>query len=247
VAGDRLALVADVFGPTSARLLEAAAPARVDLAIDLGCGPGHTTRLVAVHTASRRTVGLDSSAAFIERARHSTDDTIEFEVHDVTTTPFPTPWATLLHARFLLAHLPDPALLLDRWCGQLEPGGRLVTDETERIDSDVETFALYEATARSMVAHYGADLQVGARIRDLPPPRGTNLVSSQLVEVRPPTATVARLFGMNLATWRHDPFVAEHVPVDLIERITRGLAELARSDATDQLTFCNRQIVYERS
>jgi SAM-dependent methyltransferase len=246
LAADRLALVASVFEPTSARLLADVAPTRVDVAVDLGCGPGHTTRLVAEHTRAKRTVGLDASPAFIERAQTDVPPAIEFVVHDVTRTPFPVPPASLIHARFLLAHLADPISLIERWCTQLAPGGRFVTDETETIETEVEVFALYEATARSMVSHRGADLQVGSVTRDLDPPSGTTVVRSEMVEVRPSTSVVARLYGMNLATWRHDPFVVDNVSSRVIERITRGLGELQKSSATNELAFCNRQVVYER-
>ena len=111
--------------------------------------------------------------------------------------------------------------MLDAWASHLATGGRLVTDETERIDTEVETFALYEATAKAMVAHHGADLQVGAVIRDLAAPRGTTRIHSALCEVRPSTATVARLYGMNLATWRNDPFIVANIPRRTIERTGR--------------------------
>jgi SAM-dependent methyltransferase len=182
----------------------------------------------------------------VERARHEGWPSVEFVLHDVTETPFPVGPASLVHARFLLAHLPDPADLIQRWCTQLAPGGRFVTDETERIDTEVEVFSLYEETARAMVANRGANLQVGAITRDLPAPRGTKLISSEISEVRPPTAVVARLYGMNLATWRRDPFVVEQISPDRIERIARGLAELEHSDGSNELTFRNRQVVYER-
>lgn len=80
-AATRLALVAEVFQPatrrllTDARSLLAEAADRpdqpVDLAIDLGCGPGHTTQLLAEVLRPKRAVGLDSSAAFVELARQA--------------------------------------------------------------------------------------------------------------------------------------------------------------------------------
>jgi trans-aconitate 2-methyltransferase len=244
-AGDRLALLAAVFEQSSDALLRRAAPVQPTVAIDLGCGPGYTTALVARCTGATRTVGLDASETFVTQARRS-HIRLEFVQHDVTRAPLPTPPADVLHSRFLLAHLPDPIAVLAAWASHLTIGGRLVTDETERIDTDVETFALYEATAKAMVAHHGANLQIGAVTRDLAAPRDTTLVHSGLCEVRPSTATVARLYGMNLATWRHDPFVVEHIPRTQIDHLSRGLAVLEESDQSDELTFCNRQVIYER-
>ena len=97
-----------------------------------------------------------------------------------------------------------------------------------------------------MVAHRGADLQVGALTRDLAAAEGHTNPSQRVGDRRPPTAEAARLYGMNLATWRHDPFIVRSVPPAEIDRLARELADLEHSDATNELTFCNRQVIYER-
>jgi SAM-dependent methyltransferase len=245
-AGDRLGLLAATFEPTSDDGLRRAVDRIPTLAVDLGCGPGHTTRLVATATRAARTVGLDSSPAFIDRARRVHGPWLEFALHDVARTPFPTGPADFVFARFVLAHLREPGGVLQAWCTQLSVGGRLVSEETEQIDTSVDTFALYEAMASEMVAHHGAALYAGAVTRELPAPPDTRVVMSEPVVVRPPTAVAARLFAMNLATWRHDAFVRERVPEQQIERIARGLSELTGSGATNELTFRNRRVVYER-
>ena len=61
-AARRLALVAQVFERSSEAFL-ADAKRRRALAVDLGCGPGHTTELLARATDSARCVGLDASPA----------------------------------------------------------------------------------------------------------------------------------------------------------------------------------------
>jgi len=69
VAARRLRVVNEVFGPPSRALLAEVAGQPPGLAYDLGCGPGHTTALVSQVTQAKRTIGLDGSAAHIERAR----------------------------------------------------------------------------------------------------------------------------------------------------------------------------------
>lgn len=247
VAGDRLALVAALFEPSSTALLELAAPSPVASAFDLGCGPGFTTALVARVCRAERTLGLDASASFVERARAMpVDPSISFAVHDVVRTPLPDPPADVIHARFLLAHLPDPAARLQRWSRSLAPGGRLVTDETERIDTHVPAFLRYEALGRAMVERRGADLQVGRFLRDAAPPPGTRLVHSTCCDIRPTTATVARIFAMNFATWRHDPFVTENVSAHDLDALADELDALMESRADGDLVFQNRHVVFER-
>ncbi len=123
-AGDRLDLVARVFEPTSRRFLERAAPRGPRLALDLGCGPGNTTRLIADALRPERTVGLDRSGPFLDRARQGSPPGVEFMEHDVFVTPFPIGPADVIFARLLLAHLPDRPDVVARWTAQLTLGRR---------------------------------------------------------------------------------------------------------------------------
>jgi len=138
-AARRLSLLAEVFEPTSRAFL-AHAGARLagppELAVDLGCGPGHSTRLLVSVLGPRRVLGLDQSASFVALAAADAPPGAEFAVHDVTVVPFPCPPAGLLSCRFLLGHLPDPAAALAAWATQLAPGGLLLVDEVERIRTD---------------------------------------------------------------------------------------------------------------
>ena len=68
LASARLEMVARVFGPATRALLREAGPGARNLGVDLGCGPGHSTALLSEVLQCRRTVGLDLSAEFIERA-----------------------------------------------------------------------------------------------------------------------------------------------------------------------------------
>jgi trans-aconitate methyltransferase len=42
-------------------------PVRLGLAVELGCGTGHTTRLLASVLGPRRALGLDQSASLVAR------------------------------------------------------------------------------------------------------------------------------------------------------------------------------------
>src|SRR6266508_1819732 len=89
-AARRLALVAEAFEPSSRAFLERFAGATPALAVDLGCGPGHTTLLLDEVLRPRRTLGLDQSATFLEVARATARQGIVYLEHDVTTVPFPS-------------------------------------------------------------------------------------------------------------------------------------------------------------
>ena len=69
LAAERLRLLARMYEPSSGALLESVAAAEpCRLALDLGCGPGHTTRLVAERTRALQVIGIDQSERAISRA-----------------------------------------------------------------------------------------------------------------------------------------------------------------------------------
>jgi SAM-dependent methyltransferase len=246
-AGDRLDLLARVFEPSSAALLERAATPTPSLAVDLGCGPGHTTRLVAEITRAARTIGLDQSAAFIERARAGATDGTSFAVHDVSTVPFPCKSPDLIFARYVLAHLPDPRATIVDWSNELAPAGRLVLDEIEDIATDEATFARYLEIVAQMMASRGGDLFTGRRLADPRPFDEEGSVHSQRATIAPPSSVVAQMFRMNLETWRADPWVTGNVgPADL-EHLDRALSRLSTAQRVGEIVWTHRQLVYVRA
>jgi trans-aconitate 2-methyltransferase len=241
-AGDRLALVAEVFRPTTAAFLESAASPRPRLTVDLGCGPGHTTRLLAEITGSVRTVGIDQSAAFVARAEADAPPGVTFAVHDVTKPPFPTPAPPdLLFARYVVAHLADPMTTIARWIGALARGGRLLLEEVERIDTTIATFARYLEVVAAMMASRGGDLYIGRRLSD-----AAGSVRSDRATIAPPTSVVATMFRMNLENWRHDRWVVANVQPSELDRLHRALVDLSHDARTGEIEWQHRRVVYER-
>src|SRR5258708_35887545 len=91
IAARRLELLANVFEHSMRACLREAPAARLGLAqnlaqkiaIDLGCGPGFTTHLIAETLGFSRVVGLETSKRFIELARATANVRVSFELHDV--------------------------------------------------------------------------------------------------------------------------------------------------------------------
>src|ERR687897_688196 len=119
-AVQRLALVSSAYELVSRSFLAEHSPAEVDVALDLGCGPGFSTRLLDDICAPRTLIGLDSSPQFLDKARARLP-AARFETHDVTVTPLPGAPARVIYARLLLAHLPDPLGVAERWRTALAP------------------------------------------------------------------------------------------------------------------------------
>jgi trans-aconitate 2-methyltransferase len=243
VARRRLDLVADVFEAPSAAFLREHVDFRPHFALDLGCGPGRTTRLVAEVTGAELVVGLDTSEPFLNAAPRT--PAIAFVRAD-TTQPFPTRPPDLVYARLLLAHLPEPARVISAWAIQLRPGGLLLLDEVEWIETPNAVLARYEEIVSAMVASRGALISVGPRIVGLSG-AGWGQRSTVLRRHPVPTAHAARMYAMNLATWRDDPFVTANYDTETIDDLAEDLEKLTSSATTDGIEWGLRQVVYERT
>jgi SAM-dependent methyltransferase len=100
--------------------LESVLAAPVDLAVDVGCGTGYSTR--ALRSVARRVVGIDSSAAMIAAAEGS--DGVEYRVGDAGSIPMGDGSCGLMAAG-LSFHWFDRDAFLAEARRVLEPDGRL--------------------------------------------------------------------------------------------------------------------------
>lgn len=249
-AARRLGLVAEVFDPTSLALLRAVRDGqpdgwRPDLAIDLGCGPGYTTRLLAEALRPRRTLGLDASRAFLEVARANIDGAVGFAEHDVTRVPFPEAPADVVSCRFLLGHLIGHAELLAAWATQLTPGGLLVVEDVEWIRSSHPVLAAYVAAVGKVMAAQGHGLEVGPRLDALPEPAGLRRRTSRVTTLSPPADQAARMFALNLTVWGQGEIAQTLIGQAELTRLATGLDPLARAQEPAQITWGMRQLILE--
>ncbi|MGH0029132.1 MAG: class I SAM-dependent methyltransferase [Myxococcota bacterium] len=227
-AAQRLATVARVFDPPSRAFLGEWKGAGCGLALDLGCGPGFTTELVDAVLAPERTVGIDASQAFVDAAS-ARAPRLAFLRHDVLDLPFPTGPADLVYARFLVSHLADPARALAGWRSALAPGGRLLLDEVEAIDTACRVFGRYLALVEAVLAERGQCLFVGPRLEELA--AGLEVASSTARTHPVDPRDAARMFALNLATLRPD------------DRALAAELEAIARDGGPPITWTLRQLV----
>jgi trans-aconitate 2-methyltransferase len=231
-AANRLDLLAAVYEPATRRLLARWAPATVRQAVDLGCGPGHTTRLLHDLTGAERTTGVERSPAYLELARSVPVEGVDFVEHDVTRAPLPVPPADVVFARFLLTHLADPGNAVRVWARALAPGGVLVLQETARLVSRDPALGRYYELVAELQQLHGQALDVGSRLGYH---AAAAIEDDGLVlehhGVRPVTqrpAEMAALHLPNLRTWRTDPLAEAAFDPEELDALDDALLAIAR-------------------
>jgi trans-aconitate 2-methyltransferase len=246
IAARRLALLDQVFGPSSRAMLAELAIAPVTLAYDLGCGPGHTTAMVAQLSRASRTIGLDNSLQHIRRAQASATHQVGFAVHDVMALPFPAGPAGLIYCRMLLAHLPDPVSVVRSWASQLTANGVVLVDEIEWIRTSHPVLRAHLQLAEALVASGGAQMLAGPLLAGLADAPGLRATYLRINEVPVPTAQAATLFGMNIAAWGDRPVQLGLCDASDLRDLALAMTMLATSPATGEITWGMHQAACTR-
>ena len=242
-AAERLGLLAEVFESPSRRLLEKLPVEELALVLDLGCGPGFSTALLAEILHPARLSGLDLSEAFLARARRS-GLRAEWHRQDLTA-PLEHGPADLIYARLVLAHLHGAGRIVQDWMGHVAPGGWLVLEEDDDILTDDPWLARYETMASGLVTARGGNLYVGSRLATLDFGQAEVVVNATY-EHPVPAPVAARLFRMNFGVWRRDPLVLGRYPSEELERLGQELERIEAGDAASEVIFRIRQLAVRR-
>jgi trans-aconitate 2-methyltransferase len=247
IAARRLELLAQAFADSSREFLTACGARGSRLAVDLGCGPGCSTRLLAEVVGCERVVGLDLSESFVAQAQREATEQISYCVHDFTSIPLPVGACDLLFARFELSHIREPIPLIHAWATQLSTGGLLLLEETEWIETSNPAFARYLKIVESMLADQGARLYVGSDLSRIAATDTLKLRMSRLCRPTISNQTAATLFHLNIQTWKQQPFIREQFSPVMIDELEEELECLARAAPPQPvIQWGLRQLAFER-
>ena len=117
-----------MLAPFTPALLDAAAPARSDTVLDVGCGTGGTTVGAARLAADGRATGIDISEAMVDGARRRAEregvTNVAFAVRDAQTDDLGG-GVDLVLSRFGVMFFDDPVTAFSNLRRTLTPAGRL--------------------------------------------------------------------------------------------------------------------------
>ena len=128
--------------------------------LDLGCGPGWTSRMLA--SAGYEVLGLDLCPDMIRIANESRNGLpIQFEVHDYEASmPFGEFRVALIYDA--LHHAIDPAAVVRNVYRSLEPGGLFITSEPgaghSKTEDSLNAMRRFGTTERDMPFSYQKQL-----------------------------------------------------------------------------------------
>lgn len=135
-------------------LVAAIATANVQTAVDLGCGPGNSTEVLARRFPNANVSGMDSSGDMLDNARKRLP-ALNFELADIAN------WNPAQHFDVILANaslqwVPDHASLYPHLLSKLNPGGSLAVQTPDNLEEPSHRLAREVAANGPWASKIGA-------------------------------------------------------------------------------------------
>ncbi len=160
----RLHLLGQMLDPDTFRILEQRGIQPSWACLELGAGTGSIARWLASYCPNGHVVATDSDTCFLSEL---SAPNLQVLLHDVVTEDFPAGSFDLIHARWLLANLPEREEVLAKAVTWLVPGGWLVIEDPDRTPLDASPHPVLrrfgDAVEQLVAESHGADLRWARR------------------------------------------------------------------------------------
>ncbi|MFJ8013713.1 class I SAM-dependent methyltransferase [Streptomyces sp. NPDC096339] len=222
----RLRAITTAFDPDTEQRLAALRVPQDGRCLEVGAGTGTTAVWLAARCSRGRVTATDLDLTLMPRDR---PDNLDVVRHDVTVDEFPEHSFDLIHARFVLMHLPQREQVVERMRRWLVPGGTLHIEELVNFPCAgmPETSPLRRGieTAWSMLAaSYGMERNWGTRAASVLTRCGYREVMAEAsLPASHPGAPVAEVSRLSLTTLT--PALVERGLLSE-EEVEAGIAEL---------------------
>ena len=132
---ERLRILSRVMWPTTLAFLKSIPLADDARCLDVGCGGGDVTVALSQMVPNGYVTGIDFDASKIaicqDEAKALGLKNVDFRTDDVTASPQSDELFDFIYVRFVLTHLRQPDLALNRLHDQLRPGGILAVEDID--------------------------------------------------------------------------------------------------------------------
>ncbi|WP_247235289.1 class I SAM-dependent methyltransferase [Telluribacter sp. SYSU D00476] len=142
-----------------------------EVVLDLGCGPGYVTHLLAQRAG--KVIGIDLNAELLNEAQRSYQgDTIQFITADIKDlTKLNLPPVDGIWTSFAAAYLPDFSPVLKNWLNLLKPNGWIAIVEMSDLFAHKPLEATIEDTFKAFykrqLANNVYDFEMGGKVRQI--------------------------------------------------------------------------------
>ncbi|MCX4546108.1 class I SAM-dependent methyltransferase [Streptomyces sp. NBC_01565] len=147
--GDRIDHAAVVYDPFTRQRLRALGVGPGWRCLDVGAGTGTVARWLAEEAGADEVVALDRDTS---RLAPLAGSRLRVRAADLTRLADEPDLGTfdLVHARFVLMHLPERGALVSRLAERLNPGGHLVLSDAADVPDPADTHSAYRRTLNAM-------------------------------------------------------------------------------------------------
>src|SRR5262245_22921716 len=168
----RLDVLARVMLPTTTQLLDRVGLTRGMNCLDVGCGGGHVSTLIAhIVAPDGRVIGTDTDAEILALAREDAEaanvTNLIFQQLDAHSRLWREEF-DVAYARFLLSHVNEPETCLAAMVGACLPGGTVVIEDTDFTGSfcypTCVAYERYNELYQKLVRRRGGDPNIGPQL-----------------------------------------------------------------------------------
>jgi trans-aconitate 2-methyltransferase len=135
-------------------LLALIEPGSIERSVDLGCGPGELTALAADRLGVAEMIGIDNSAAMLDKTAEHVSDAVRFEFGDIAEWTSSADFDLVLAAASL-QWIPDHREVMTRWTAALRPGGQIAIQVPANADMPTHAVARQVAERQPYLSLFG--------------------------------------------------------------------------------------------
>lgn len=166
---DRLDILGRTIEDSTREFLQKADIAPAMTCLDLGCGIGKVSMMLAQMTGDQgKVLGVDIDELNIQKATQTAQAlgiaNVNFSVSDAYEFESDRKY-DLIYSRFLLSHLSNPGLVLEKALTWLNPGGKLLIEETDFsghfCHPQSDDFDRYVSLYQDLLTKRGANANLG--------------------------------------------------------------------------------------
>lgn len=178
---ERLRTIEQVCDPASRRRLCSTGLSAGWRCLEVGPGAGSIMKWMGEMVGpTGKVVAIDLSTKFLADQADQNGPNVEIRQDDIRTAVFPSRSFDLVHARYVLIHMPDHEVALDRMLNCLKPGGWMVIVEPDfsasrGITGTEEALRSVEKVNQAIERMYrglGMDFKLGLKLPSLLQRRG---------------------------------------------------------------------------